>query len=44
MLICRDVGDGSKSSLPLQGKVDFPENACIVPGKTDEVVLLKGSA
>ena len=21
------------------GKVDFPENACIVPGKTDEVFL-----
>jgi len=21
--------------------VDFPENACVVPGKTDEVVLLE---
>ena len=25
-------------SLPLQGKVDSPENACVVPGKTEEVV------
>ena len=30
--------------LPIQGKVDFPENACIVPGKTEEVVLLEESA
>ena len=29
------------AKLPVQGKVDFPENACIVPGKTDEVVLLR---
>jgi len=28
-------------SHALGRKVDFPENACIVPGKTDEVVLLK---
>ena len=28
------------AELPVQGKVDFPENACIVPGKTVEVVLL----
>ena len=32
------------AKLPVQGKVDFPENACIVPGKTEEVVLLIGSA
>ena len=49
ILICRAVGDGPNSlpqaaKLPVQGKVDFPENACIVPGKTDEVVLLEGSA
>ena len=31
------------AKLPVQGKVDFPENACIVPGKTDEVVFLKES-
>jgi len=35
--------DATKESLPqqaepaVQGKVDFPENACIVPGKTEEV-------
>ena len=32
------------AELPVQGKVDFPENACIVPGKTEEVVLLEESA
>ena len=43
ILICR-AGTPPQSlpqaaKLPVQGKVDFPENACIVPGKTDEVVL-----
>ena len=45
--ICGGGCRGGFQSLPqqakpaVQGKVDFPENACIVPGKTDEVVLLK---
>jgi len=29
---------GPYIGLPPVGKVDFPENACIVPGKTDEVL------
>lgn len=33
----RMLADPPKESLPPMGKVDFPENACIVPGKTDEV-------
>ena len=34
------MDDGSKIGLPPMGKVDFPKNACIVSGKTDEVVFL----
>ena len=43
ILIWRAVDEGPKSSLPPVGKVDvgkvdFPENACVVRGKTDEVL------
>jgi hypothetical protein len=33
---CHQLSDNVPQSLPPMGQVDFPENACIVPEKTDE--------
>ena len=39
ILIYQGDVDGPKGSLPLWGRWISPENACIVPGKTDEVLV-----